>query len=310
MRPALARCAVTLALGMAALTVRAAAQEVPQIRSVIEAVSVDVSVIRDGRAVEGLEARDFEVRDDGKRREVQLVVAGEVPLHVLLVIDTSGSVEGGRLDTLRAAALALLRDLGPGDRAGVLSVSEGVRLLGGIHTSPVAARALVARLASGGGTSLRDAIWTALELTEGALGRVLVVLFSDGVDTSSWLGQRSVLAAARESNAVVHVLYTAPEAQVPGPSRPRTADETFLSRVAAETGGRLWAATAEPGSLDLAARRALAEMRSRYVLSFDRPPDTRPGWHRLEVRLKGRSGDVLARRGYFVPGGPPSTTSP
>ena len=310
MKRALARRAAVVALAIAALAVPARAQEVPQIRSAIEAVSVDVSVIRDGRAVEGLEAGDFEVRDDGKRRDVELVIAGKVPLHVLLVIDTSGSVERGQLEALRAAALALLRDLGPGDRAGVLTFSERVRLLGGIHNSPVAARALVARMETGGDTSLRDALWTALKLTEGALGRVLVLVFSDGVDTSSWLSQRAVLAAARESNAVVHVLYTAPEAPVPGPSRPRTPDEMFLSRVAAETGGRLWAATAEPGALDLAARRALAEMRSRYVLSFERPPGTQPGWHRLEVRLKGRRADVLARRGYFVPDGPSSTTPP
>jgi VWFA-related protein len=265
-------------------------------------VSVDVSVIREGRAVPGLLADRFEVRDEGTRRAVELVAAGELPLHVLLLMDVSESVEGDRVRGLVAAAQALFPDLRPGDRAGLLTFSEQVRLLAGLESSPAAVRALLSRVQPGGGTSLRDAAWSALKLTGQVRGRILVILFTDGTDTSSWLTEDAVLGMARESDAVMHVLYTGAPPAAPSPAArgERVAAREFLSRLAAVTGGRLWDA-GRGDDLGLAARRALAEMRSRYVLRFERPPDARPGWHRLEVKLKGVKADLLARRGYFVP---------
>jgi len=283
-----------------ALAARAQAQP-PSVRgATVEMVFVDVSVIHEGRAVPGLTAERFEVRDEGARREVELVAAGETPLHVLIALDASDSVGGDRVRRLVQAARSLFPDLRMGDRAGLLTFSEEVRLLADVDSSPVAVRGLLERVQTGGGTSLRDAAWSALKRAERVRGRMLVLLFTDGTDTSSWLTEDAVLAMARESDCVVHVIHTGAPVQ----GRQRTADEledaAFLSRLAAISGGRLWESS-EAQDLELAVRRALAEMRSRYVLRFERPPDARPGWHRLEVKLKGTKADVLARRGYFVP---------
>lgn len=286
-----------LALPLALATAARAQQPTVQ-GTAVEMVSVDVSVIRDGRAVPGLDAGQFEVKDEGVRREVELAASGDAPLQVLIALDASESVGGDRVRRLVAAAQALFPDLRPGDRAGLLTFSEEVRLLADVGSSPPAVRGLLGRVRTGGGTSLRDAAWAALKRAQTARGRTLLLLLTDGADTSSWLTEEAVLSLARQSECVVHVVHT---------GRERAASEPpagpFLSRLAAVTGGRLWE-TGEAQDLELAVRRALAEMRSRYLLRFERPPDARPGWHRLEVKLKGAKADLLARRGYFVPAAP------
>jgi VWFA-related protein len=284
---------VAAAVLLAASGAKAAgAQPVTVPGSSVEMVSVDVSVISEGRAVPGLSAERFDVRDEGTRRPVELVAAGEAPLHVLLVLDASDSVGGERVQRLLRSAQAIFPDLHTADRVGLITFSEEVRLLADVESSPPAVRGLLARVATGGGTSLRDAAWAALKRAETVRGRLLVLLFTDGNDTSSWLTEEAVLALARESDSVIHVVSTADRQDALNAS-------PFLSRLAGITGGRLWeAAGAE--EQELAVRRALAEMRSRYVLRFERPRDAKPGWHRLEVKLRGAKGDVLARRGYFV----------
>lgn len=272
-----------------------ASQAPPVIETSVEMVSVDVSVLRDGRALTGLGAADFEVRDDGERRETELAATGELPLHVLLTMDVSASVAGSQLSRLQRAAKALLDELRPIDRAGMLSFSQELRLLAGTESSPRAASALLMRLTPGGGTALRDAAWAALQLAERVRGRCLVLLFSDAEDSASWLTGEAALAAARESNAVLHVIHTPAQG---GGAHPAGAE--FLARLAESTGGRLWSVASDDDPIP-AVKRALAEMRSRYVLRFERPRSARVGWHRLEVRLKQAKAEVRARRGYFVP---------
>jgi VWFA-related protein len=290
------RVLVLLPLALASL---ARAQQPTVGGASVEMVSVDVSVIREGRAVPGLKAEQFEVRDEGVRRAVELVASGETPLHVLLVLDASESVGGDRVKRLVGAALSIFPDLRPTDRTGLVTFSEEVRLLADVSGSPLAVRGLLGRVQTGGGTSLRDAVWSALKRSEAVRGRTLMLLFTDGTDTSSWLTEDAVLAMARQSDCVVHVIHTGRERAASEP-----ASDPFLSRLAGITGGRLWE-SGEAQDLELAVRRALAEMRSRYVLRFERPPDSRPGWHRLEVKLRGAKADVLARRGYFVAAAPP-----
>jgi VWFA-related protein len=292
--------ALRLAMIAAALAPAAAAraQQPPALGATVEMVSVDVSVIRDGRAVPGLTAAQFEVKDEGERREVELVAAGDAPLQVLMVLDASESVGGDRVKRLVGAAQALFPDFRPGDRTGLMTFSEEVRLLADVGSSPVAVRGMLGRVQTGGGTSLHDAVWSALKRAETARGRMLVLLFTDGTDTSSWLTEEGVLAMARQSDCVVHVVHTGLERADGAPPA-----GSFLPRLAAITGGRLWE-TDGAQDLELAVRRALAEMRSRYVLRFERPRDARPGWHRLEVKLKGPKADLLARRGYFVTAAP------
>ena len=136
----------------------------------------------------------------------------------------------------------------------------------------------------------------------------MVIVFTDGRDDLSWLSQAQVLRVARQSEAVVHVVAITPpfEEVVKGASimRPERelvepADIRLVREIAEATGGRLWyaglSAQLEPTFL-----RILAEMQSRYLLSFAPTGVARAGWHRLAVKVKGRKGTVRSRTGYFA----------
>ena len=71
-----------------------------------------------------------------------------------------------------------------------------------------------------------------------------------------------------------------------------------IKDMAKETGGRVWRATA-PRELREKFLEILSQLQNRYVLRFTPQGGARPGWHELEVRLKGRKGKIRARRGYF-----------
>lgn len=277
-----------LAALAAALPVSLHGQEPGPLRFAVstERVRLDVFVGRGGAALPGLTAADFEVRDEGKPQELRLVSAEEAPLHAILVLDTSASVEGRRLDKLQAAAATFLRQLGPRDRATVLTFSHELRLRGDIATQPTLLAERLSEVVAKGTTSLNDATVAALLMADPQLGRGVVLVFSDGVDMLSWFSDGEVARLARHSEAVVYGVSPDDEART-----------GLVEALAKETGGRVFA-PGSPDDLREPFLRILNEFRSRYLLEFE-PASAKPGWRRLEVRLKGRKADIRARPGYY-----------
>ncbi len=111
-------------IGLLAAAVALAATQQPTTFAVgVESVYVDVFVTDSGGPIAGLSAADFELRDDGVARPVELVSAESQPLTTVLVLDTSGSVAGEKLAELRTACRALLASL-HGEPVGLLTFSE------------------------------------------------------------------------------------------------------------------------------------------------------------------------------------------
>ena len=276
-------------------------------------VRVDVLVTNGGRLVRGLSARDFEVRDEGVVQTVSQLDLEQVPLNLILVFDTSGSVAGDRMRSLLEAGNALIEGLRDRDRVAVLSFSTRVRLLAPLTPSRHQIRAAFNSFEARGSTSLRDAAFAGLALREEDPGRTLILIFSDGVDTSSWLTAPAVIQAAKRADAVIYAVAIAEERQrlSYGPSARSGLTEvqsaretvkeagTFLENLTEETGGRVLFASAS-SSLRETFTKTLAEFHERYVLSYTPTGVSAIGWHRLEVKLKGTSGKVTARRGYFA----------
>ena len=271
-------------------------REVPLFAARTDVIFVDVFVTRDGAPVTGLSAEDFEVRDDGEHRAVELVDLDTVPLEVLLAFDVSGSLAGERLDHLREAGRAFLRGLRPEDAAGLLTFSQEVR----VRLAPTGDRAALEGaldgLTGGGMTALYDGLYAALTLGSG-LGRKMSIVFSDGADTISWLGERQVLRTAEESNVLVQAVAVEPRSK--GARTPASSLEA-LRRICAATGGRLWLASSS-ATLAGTFARVIEATRARYLLRFEPTEPLRPGSHKLQVRLRGKHGDVRARPSYFVP---------
>ena len=261
----------------------------PLFRSGIEIVRLDVSVTRNGVPVRGLTARDFVVTDNGVQQEVDTAALDQLPLSVQLVLDTSGSDSGLRLNRLIAAVDGLLSSLRPGERAGLVTFSEDVRVRVGTTTDLVAVRRALGGIVGSGQTALRDAVQLAigLRLDDGA--RPLMLVFTDGIDNASWLADETVLESAREAGIVTHMVRV---------SSLEISQSRFLEQLAEATGGRIWSASSDRELAQLFTK-ALDEMRGRYLLTLTPRGVTGDGWHELKVKLRDARGDVVARQGYF-----------
>jgi VWFA-related protein len=281
------RAALCLVLLAGSVALAAHAQQAV-FSSNVEAVRVDVLVTESGRPVRGLRAADFEIFDNGVRQRVDLVSTEQLPLNVVLTFDMSDSVVGLRLTHLRGAGRAVLDGLAKGDQAALVTFNSVVAVGATLTTDTAAVRTAIDRAEPDGNTSLVDASFAGMMLGEADVGRGLVIVFSDGLDTASWLKPQAVIDIAKRSDTVVYAVSAGLGSTV-----------EFLRDLTDETGGRLF----EIGSTkDLGAvfQQVLEEFRQRYLLSFSPAGVSRDGWHELTVRVKGRTATIRARRGYLA----------
>jgi VWFA-related protein len=288
------------------------AQSPPVFRAGVESVSVDAFVARKGAPVLGLRAEDFVVKDNGVPQRVELVDRKAIPTTVVLALDRSASVSGEKLTLLRAAARACLADLRARDEAALLAFDARIELRHEATTDRSAIGAALDGLEAGGATSVLDALYLGLKRRWGT-GLPLVVLFTDGEDSASWLENDDVLQAARESSTLLHVIGTearglrfARSSRGAGFSPVATeSGYVYLLRRAAEiTGGTYWAVESAD-HLEATFREVLATANARYVLRYEPQGVARQGRHRLEVSVRRGGVDVRARQEYVIPGAPP-----
>jgi VWFA-related protein len=311
-------------------------QDRPTFRAGARVVSVDVAVRRGGRPLTGLTVGDFEVLDNGVRQAVADFSYEKLPIDVTVALDVSGSVDGLLLNRLRQAVLQLRDYLRPADRLKLITFNHRVRRIVD-HADPAAAiDAAFGEIRAGGSSAILDALAVALTTPVGPDRRHLVVLFSDGYDTSSINDPGVLLEVARHTTPAVYavlpppvssqrslpapfagftvpgsegagagIALTRPPSEGGGPGRPavdaalqaaQAVRQQLFSLLAQETGGVVF--TIGPGeNLGSTFRRALDEFRSSYVLHFVPQGVDERGVHQLEVRVKG-TGEVRARREY------------
>ena len=279
------RACVSGAAAALAMSVAFDAAQVPTFRSRIDSVRVDVLVTEDRRVVRGLRASDFEITDNGVAQQVEFLSFAELPLNVILSFDMSQSVRGERLDHLRLAAHAVLDGLGPDDRAALLTFNDVLRRPAALTRDVPRVLSELDAFEPQGLTALIDGTFAGLTLAGLDAGRDLLLIFSDGVDTSSLLPAARVLDAARRTDVTIYSVAV------------RGTGSQFLSDASRDTGGR---AVEIESTTDLQKTfvAILDEFRQRYVLSFTPRGVSNTGWHRLQVRVKGRRPTITARLGY------------
>ena len=268
-------------------------------RSGVDFVQVDVSVRRRGVPVTGLSARDFRVHDSGVEQTLAEVSHEVLPVDVLLIIDLSGSVEGPLLDSLTRAVEAVRARLRTTDRAIVITFNHRIREL-----AAVTAGELGSTLALGtpaGQTSLIDAVTVALVRPPEAGRRRMAIVFTDGLDSTSFLDGQTLVDVARRAEAAVFTV-----ALTPGTERRevRPPHQALFETLAEATGGAL-AVLQRNQDLGPSFVQAFEEFRTSYVLRYAYEGPARPGWHPLTVRVtrpsSGGPYEVRARLGYFAP---------
>jgi VWFA-related protein len=168
-------------------------------------VTVPVTVLdRDGRFISGLRREDFRILEDGTEQEISYFAPVEQPFTVALLIDTSGSTRF-KLDDIQSAAIAFLDQLRPDDRVMVISFDDSVNVLAEPTSDRAELRRAVRRTNTGGGTRLYDAVDTAIKRLNRVKGRKAMVLFTDGVDTTSRSASyASTITQAEELDSLVY----------------------------------------------------------------------------------------------------------
>jgi Ca-activated chloride channel family protein len=266
----------------------AAEAQVPTFSSKVEAVRVDVLVTEDGKPLRGLRAADFEVLDNGVPQTIDLVSFEQLPLNVVFTFDLSSSIVGERLDHLREASRAVLDGLRTGDQAALVKFNTTVVVAPGLTGRAGLVQTAIDRAEPTGETSLVDASFAGMMVAESDVGRGLVIVFSDGLDTGSWLSPKAVLDVAKRSDAVVYAV-----------SAGLASRAEFLEELTDQTGGRLFKVESTR-SLSQVFLEMLGEFRQRYLLSYSPAGVSHDGWHELTVRVKGRNAVVKARPGYLA----------
>ena len=275
----------TIGIGVLLSAATAASQQ-PTFRARIESVRVDVLVTENRRVVRGLQASDFELTDNGVLQQIDLVAFEQLPLNVVMAFDMSESMTGQRLTHLRQSAQAVLAGLVNNDRAALLTFNDRLQRPYPLTRDLHRVRAALDELAPEGPTALIDGTYAGLTLAGADAGRDLLLVFSDGVDTVSFLPPSRVLEAALRTDVTVYGV------RAQGARRGE-----FLEELSAATGGRT-VEIASTTDLQKTFVAILDEFRQRYVVSFTPRGVSSTGWHRLQVRVKGRRPTITARQGY------------
>jgi VWFA-related protein len=250
-------------------------------------VRVDVLVTDGHGPVAGLTARDFELRDSGVVQRVEVVAAADVPINAILALDTSASITGKRRSDLISAGDALIDGLKPLDRAGLTTFSHAVTPMIPLTSDLDAVRSALRAIEPRGQTSVLDGVYVALTSTLDPSGRFLIVVCTDGADTSSWLQPSEVLDATKRANGVIYAV-TASDAK----------RSSALKELSDATGGQVLPVKSS-AELRAAFQRILTEFRSRYVLAYSPEGVPAGGFHRLEISVPRRHLIVKARSGYI-----------
>ena len=291
-------------------------------------ITIPVSVFdRNGLYIPGLRQSDFKIFEDGKEQEIAYFGTTDKPFTVALLLDTSPSTEY-KIEEIRRAASAFVSQLGPQDSVVVIEFNHRIKVQTEATRDRQTIYDAINRCKFGGGTSLYNAVDEALRKQLGKIaGRKAVVLFTDGVDTTSQKNSYdSTLNYAEESDSLIFPIYynTFFDGQgglgglggINGGNIPRgnrgsigagtSAEEYALGRkylddLADATGGRVFRPEATPGGLTAAFEGIAEELRRQYNIGYVPKDEGKPGQRKqIRVRLDRANLIIRARDSYIV----------
>ena len=194
-----------------------------QLRVDVRLVNVVATVTDDnGRYVEGLEAADFTLEEDGVGQQISHFSAShDLPVSVGIVLDSSGSMER-KMSTAIRAVDRFLRSIHEDDDIFLMSFSDSVKVRQDFTSNRDKLWDALEKVKPSGGTSLYDAVIEATDkIRKGKHPKKAILLISDGVDTSSEHDYNVTRVAVRESEVLVYALGIAPDTATRGPMSER-----------------------------------------------------------------------------------------
>jgi Ca-activated chloride channel homolog len=275
--------------------------DVPVLHVNVKLVNVFTNVTdATGAIVGGLARDDFALTEDGRPQRIAVFERqSELPLNLVLAIDTSGSVHKDlplEQDAARRFVHALLRAQ---DQISLLEFSNDVRQVVGFTNQASRIDHGLASLRGGQATAMYDAIYLAADNLAPKQGRKVLVLVTDGGDTANTVTYAQALEQALRGEVMVYSIIDVPIEASAGRD---TGGEHALITLAEQTGGKYFYASA--GGLDKAFAQVSEDLRTQYLLGYY-PAKQAPGlnFHRIHVtvpRAASEAFEIRYRSGYYA----------
>ena len=294
---------IVFAVALLAGSLVVAKQEQPIFKSNVRTVPIYATVVDpSGRLVPGLEQADFSILDNGKPADVSLFSNESQPFTAVVMLDTSASMTANLKLLNRAAEQFLLRLL-PVDRAQVGAFNDKIQLSGTFTNNRDELIGALNDLYFGNPTRLNDGIAAGLDALQGVDGRRVVLVFTDGEDTASRLGFKTVLERARDEEVMVYSIGLESE-YFNGMRVVKSRPSRDLRKISDETGGGYFELL-KTAELAPTFTRVAQELRSQYLIGF--APTALDGKvHKLDVKVNKAGMTVRARRSYLAAPDKPS----
>lgn len=278
-----------------------------------ETLSVNVNLVdllftvadRKGKFVTNLKKDDFKIFEDDQAQVIRNFSSEtDLPLTIALVVDTSGSVRDRMRFEQEAAIEFFYSSLHRGkDKAIVISFDSGVELLQDFTDDPEVLADAIRKIRAGGGTSLYDAIFLAVNERLGdEPGRLVLILISDGNDNSSRVSMTEALELAQKKNVAMYTISTNSSAYFA--SKEQRRGDSVLKRFAEDTGGKAFF-PAKLQELAVDFQDIGEELRSQYRIAYT-PTNTKADgtFRKIRIQVANKRYKVKARSGYYAPRAP------
>jgi Ca-activated chloride channel family protein len=272
-------------------------------------IRVDVRLVRvlatvknsAGELVGALNKEDFEILDNGAPQQIAVFERRtDQPLSVAMMVDASGSTAKDlkyEVESVNRFFKALFAEGNPEDTVALYSFNYQVTRHNFFTHNQAPLEHSLRLIRGEAGTSLYDAVYLAARDLEPREGRKVMVIVTDGGDTTSVKDFHAALEAAQLANAVMYPVLVVPITNDAGRN---IGGENALTTMAAGTGGRVFAPTLG-AELDKAFSDIIKDLRTQYLLAYypKNVPLTKNRFHRLQVRVRRPDLRVTARNGYY-----------
>lgn len=258
---------------------------------------------KSGAPLTNLTRADFQVLDSDTPQEIAVFERNtSLPLSVAIMIDTSGSTQielRNEVDSVLKFIPTLLNAGNPDDRFALFSFNWRTNMEVDFSRNQHRAEHALHALRGDGGTSLYDAIYLASDSLADREGRHVMVVVTDGGDTTSYKRYSDALKAAQRADVVLYPVVVVPITSDAGRN---TGGEHALATLAESTGGLIFY-PAGFEQLDQAFAEILRELRTQYLLGYY-PKNVREEpnlFHPVKVKLRDPALRITARDGYYQP---------
>jgi Ca-activated chloride channel family protein len=254
-----------------------------------------------GALVTSLEKSDFAIRDNGVPQTISVFERQtDQPLSVAILIDNSGSTAKDlryETDSVTRFVRALTREGNVQDAAALYSFNWEVVKQNAFTRNPSAIDHTLRNLRGEAGTSLYDAILLASRDIEDRSGRKVLIIVTDGGDTTSHTTFQRAVEAAEVADAVIYPVLVVPIVNQAGRN---VGGENALTTLAQRTGGRVFLPSLGK-DLDQAFDQIIRELRTQYLIAFypKNVPASKDRFHTLDISVGNPELRISARNGYY-----------